>query len=111
MLVKSHENEELRRKRAGDNNEPEADKRKEMAALEDYRYWAHRKEESIANDKGCISDDDESHTSAKTDPASDPLALRPDARDVFSTSPAPGASRLALQCSLRPDATSHSPDV
>jgi len=32
-----------------------------MAAAEDYRYWANRKEESIENDNGCISDDDESH--------------------------------------------------
>jgi len=32
-----------------------------MAAAEDYRYWADRKEESIENDNGCISDDDESH--------------------------------------------------
>jgi len=32
-----------------------------MAAAEDYHYWADRKEESIENDNGCISDDDESH--------------------------------------------------
>jgi len=33
-----------------------------------------------------------SATSAKTDPASDPSALRPDASDVFSASPASCAS-------------------
>jgi len=32
-----------------------------MAAAEDYRYWAYRKEESIENYNGCISDDNESH--------------------------------------------------
>jgi len=32
-----------------------------MAAAEDYRYWADRKEESIENDNGCISNDNESH--------------------------------------------------
>jgi len=32
-----------------------------MTAAEDYRYWAARKEESIENDNGCISDNDESH--------------------------------------------------
>jgi len=32
-----------------------------MAAGEDYRYWADRKEESIENYNGCISDDAESH--------------------------------------------------
>jgi len=32
-----------------------------MAAAEDYRYWADKKEESIENDNGWISDYDESH--------------------------------------------------
>jgi len=31
-----------------------------MAAVEDYRYWADRKEETIEDNNGCISDDDES---------------------------------------------------
>jgi len=31
-----------------------------MAAVEDYRYWADRKEETMGKNKGCISDDDES---------------------------------------------------
>ena len=61
MLVKSYENEELRRELAGHDSEREAEKLEEMAAAEDYRYWADRKEESIENDNGCISDDDESH--------------------------------------------------
>jgi len=64
MLVKSCENEELRRELAGHDSELEAEKLEEMAAAEDYRYWADRKEESIENNNGCISDDDESH---KTD--------------------------------------------
>ena len=61
MLVKSYENQELRRELAGDNSEREAEKLEEMAAAEDYCYWADRKEESIENDNGCISDDEESH--------------------------------------------------
>jgi len=61
MLVKSYENEELRRELAGHDSKREAEKLKEMATAEDYRYWADRKEESIENDNGCISDDDESH--------------------------------------------------
>jgi len=61
MLVKSYENEELQRELAGHDSEWEAKKLKEMAAAEDYRYWADRKEESIENDNGCISDDDESY--------------------------------------------------
>jgi len=32
-----------------------------MAAAEDYCYWAARKDESIENDNGCISYNDESH--------------------------------------------------
>jgi len=27
-----------------------------MAAVENYRYWSDRKEESIENDNGCISE-------------------------------------------------------
>jgi len=61
MLVKSYENEELRRELAGHDSEREAEKVEEMAATEDYRYSADRKKESIENDNGCISDDDESH--------------------------------------------------
>jgi len=61
MLLKSYENEELRRELAGHDSEWEAEKLAEMAAAEDYRYWADRTKESIENDNGCISDDDESH--------------------------------------------------
>jgi len=61
MLVESYENEELRRELAGHDSEQEAEKLEEMAAAEDYRYWADKKEESIENDNGCISDDNESH--------------------------------------------------
>jgi len=61
MLVKSYENKQLRRELAGHDSEREAEKLAEMTAAEDYRYWADRKEESIENDNGCISDDDESH--------------------------------------------------
>ena len=61
MLVKSYENEKLRRELAGHDREREAEKLEEMAAAEDYRYWADRKEESIENDNGCISDNDKSH--------------------------------------------------
>jgi len=61
MLVKSYENKELRRELAGHDSEREAEKLEEMAAAEDYGYWADRKEESIENDNGSISDDDESH--------------------------------------------------
>ena len=32
-----------------------------MPAAEGCHYWADRKEESIAKDNGCISDDDKSH--------------------------------------------------
>jgi len=60
MLVKSYENKELRRGLAGQDSEWEAEKLEEMAAAEDYRYGADRKEEGIENDNGCISDDDES---------------------------------------------------
>jgi len=60
-LVKFYEKEELRSELAGHNSEQEAEKLEEMAAAEDYRYWADRKEESIENDNGCISDNDESH--------------------------------------------------
>jgi len=59
MLVKSNENEELRGELAGNDSEQEAEKLEEMAAVEDYRYWPDRKEESIENDNGCISVDDE----------------------------------------------------
>jgi len=61
MLVKSYENEELQRELEGHNSEREGEKLEEMAAAEDYCYWADRKEESIENDNGCISDDVESH--------------------------------------------------
>jgi len=61
MLVKSYQNEELRRELVGHDSEREAEKVKEMAAAEDYCYWADRKEESIENDNGCIFNDDESH--------------------------------------------------
>jgi len=61
MLLKSYENEELRRELAGHDSEREVEKLEEMAAREDYRYWADGKEESIENNNGCISDDDESH--------------------------------------------------
>jgi len=54
-------NEELRRELAGHDRQQEAEKLEEMAAEEDYRYWGDRKEESIENDNGCISDDDGSH--------------------------------------------------
>jgi len=59
MLVKSDQNQELRRELAGHDSELEAEKLAEMAAVEDYRYWADRTEDSIENDNGCISDDDE----------------------------------------------------
>ena len=61
MLVKSYENEELRRELARHHSEREAEQLAEMAPAEDYHYWADRKGESIQNDNGCISDDDESH--------------------------------------------------
>ena len=61
MLVKSYENEELRRELAGHDSEREAEKLEEIAAAEDYPYWADRKEESIENDNACISNDDESY--------------------------------------------------
>jgi len=61
MLVISYENEEFRKELAGHDGAREAEKLEEMAATEDYRYCAHRKEESIEHDNGCISDDDESH--------------------------------------------------
>jgi len=61
ILVKCYENEESRRELAGHDSEREAEKLEEMAAAEVYCYWADRKEESIENDNGCISDDDESH--------------------------------------------------
>jgi len=59
MLVKSYENEELQRELAGYHSEWEAEKLEEMAAADDYGYWADRKEEGIENDNGCMSDDDE----------------------------------------------------
>ena len=52
MLVKSYENEELRRALAGQDSEQEAEKLEEMAAAEDYCYWANRKEESMENHNG-----------------------------------------------------------
>jgi len=55
MLVKSYKNKELRRGLAGHDSEGEVEKLEEMAAAEDYRYCADRKEESIENDNGCIS--------------------------------------------------------
>jgi len=61
MLVKAYENEELRRELAGHNSDPEAEQLTEMVAAEDYRYWADRNKESIENDNGCISNDDESY--------------------------------------------------
>jgi len=61
MLVKSYENEELRGELAGHDSALEAEKQEEMAAAEDYGYWAHRKEQSIQNDNGLISDDTKSH--------------------------------------------------
>jgi len=61
MQVKSYENEILLRELAGHDSEWEAEKLAEMAAAEDYRYWTDRKKESIDNDNGCISDDDQSH--------------------------------------------------
>ena len=61
MLVKSYENEELRTELAGPASERESEILEEMAGAEDYRYWADRKEESIENNNGCISDDDKSH--------------------------------------------------
>ena len=44
MLVKSYENEELRRELAGHDSEREAEKLEEITAAEDYRYWAEGKE-------------------------------------------------------------------
>jgi len=61
MLVKSYENEELQTELAGHDSEQEPEKLEEMATAEDYCYWADRKEESIENFNGCISDDDKSH--------------------------------------------------
>jgi len=61
MLVKSYKNEELPRELAGHDSEREAEKLEEMAAAEEYRYSANRKEESTGNDNACISDNDESH--------------------------------------------------
>jgi len=61
MLVKSYENEELPRGLAGHDSEQEAEQLEEIAAAQDYRYWAERKEESIENDNGWISDDNESY--------------------------------------------------
>jgi len=61
MLVQSYENEELRGELAGQDSKGKARKLEEMAAVEDYRYWADRKEQSIENDNGCISDENKSH--------------------------------------------------
>ena len=61
MLVKSHQQEELRRELADHDSEREAAKLEELAAVEDFRSWADRGEESTEKDNGCISDDDESH--------------------------------------------------
>jgi len=61
MLVECYENEELRRELAGHDSEQEAETLEDMAAGVDYHYWADRKEESIGNHNGCISEDDESH--------------------------------------------------
>jgi len=52
MLVKSYKKEELRSELGGHDSEWEAEKLEEMAAAEDYRYWADRKEESIEKDNG-----------------------------------------------------------
>jgi len=82
MLVKSYENEELRRELAGHDSAREAEKREEMAAAEDYRYWADRKEESLENDNGWISDDDESY---KKD--TEWSFVDPDGRRAFGTEP------------------------
>ena len=60
MLVKSYQNNELPTELPCQDSEQEAEKLKEMAAVESYLYWADRKEESIENDNGCILDDNES---------------------------------------------------
>jgi len=44
VLVISYENEELRSELAGHDAEWEPEKLEERAAVEDYRYWADRKE-------------------------------------------------------------------
>jgi len=54
---------------------------------------SHGVEISIAGDGADEKDGrKQGASSAKTDPASDPSALRPDASDVFSASPASCAS-------------------
>jgi len=61
MLAKSYKHEELGKELAGHDSKREAEYLEEMAAAEDYCYWADRKEDSIEHDNGCISDDDDSH--------------------------------------------------
>jgi len=51
----------LQRELAGQDSEWEAEKLEAMAATKDYHYWDDRKEESINNNNGCISDNGESH--------------------------------------------------
>ena len=60
MLVKSYEHKELRRELANHDGEREAERLEEMAAVEDYRFWADGKGQSSEDDGCCISDDDES---------------------------------------------------
>ena len=59
ILVKSYENEELRRELAGHDTEREAGKLDEMAAVEHYRYWTDQKEQSLENDNGRTCNDNE----------------------------------------------------
>jgi len=103
VLVISYENEELRSELAGHDTEWEAEKLEEMAAVEDYHYWADRKEESIDNDNGCISDDDESHKKdTKWSPVNqdgrrafgrEPKAILPERRLLESQYAQPGPPR------------------
>jgi len=60
MIVKSYEHEELRQELANYNSEWEAALLEEMAAIEDYRGWADRQEQSDEDNYDYISDDDES---------------------------------------------------
>ena len=59
--MKSNRYEEFRRELAGHDSEREVEKLEEISAAEDFHYWVDKKEESIANDNGCISDDNESY--------------------------------------------------
>ena len=78
-----------------------------LAGLQDSGMWA-----ATGNDRDCRKVIALGFcTSAKTDPASDPSALRADASNVFSASPPSCAFSLALQHSLCPDATLHPPDI